>query len=100
MENIDDDYIACGPLYAAQWALRMYSEDETNNACDRFDSFVLFAWIGELDATIDELVQISQWAGQFALDALKKYKNRVPDELWENHGNAIESLEYQLQHHQ
>jgi len=100
MENIDDDYKACGPLYVAQWALRMYSEDETNNASDRFDSFVTFAWIGELEATIDELVQISQWAGQFALDALKKYENRVPTELLENYGNAVESLEYQLQHYQ
>ena len=100
MENIDYEYRACGPLYAAQWALQQFQEDETNNASDRFDSFVTFAWIGELEATIDELVLISPWAGQFVLDALKKYENRVPTELLENYGNAVESLKYQLQHHQ
>ena len=43
MENIDYEYRACGPLYAAQWALQQYQEDDTNNASDRFDSFVTFS---------------------------------------------------------
>lgn len=57
--DFDDCERAVGPMYAGQCALKDLANDPSNPARDRCGALVLYAWLGSLESTIDELVNIS-----------------------------------------
>jgi hypothetical protein len=90
--------IAVGSKFAAQCALKCFAEDEENFVNDRCDAVVLFAWLGSLEATIDELVNLSPWASELILESMEKYKPaRNDSNFLMSFGDAIDSLKYQLE---
>ncbi len=86
-------------MYAVQYALKNFVNDEENSTNDRIDAFVLYAWIGSLEATIDELVNLSVWASEFILESLRRYGPNLPNDsnFLMNYGDAVHSLQYQLE---
>ncbi|RYE37565.1 MAG: hypothetical protein EOP48_28520 [Sphingobacteriales bacterium] len=97
--DFDDCERAVGPMYAGQRALKGLANDPSNSASDRCDALVLYAWLGSLEATIDELVDLSPWASEFILEGMKKYgQGQSTDSNYLlNFGDAVESLKYQLE---
>lgn len=97
--DFDDCERAVGTLYAGQCALKCLINDINNSVSDRYDALVLYAWLGSLEASIDELVSLSPWASEFILEGMKKYYYQTPstDMTYSmNIGDAVESLEFQL----
>jgi hypothetical protein len=96
--DFDDCERAVGPMYAGQCALKDLVNDPNNSVSDCCDAFVLYAWLGSLEATIDELVDLSPWAGEFILEGMEKYGPGPPTDsnFLLNFGNAVDSLKYQL----
>lgn len=97
--DFDDCEQAVGPMYAGQRALKDLANDPSNLASECCDALVLYAWLGSLEATIDELVDLSPWAGEFILEGMKKYgKGSSTDSNYLlNFGDAVDSLKYQLE---
>jgi hypothetical protein len=111
-ESVDEDQIifadfdncdgAVGPMYAAQRAVKAFASSlEETSFRDHCDAVILCAWIGSLEASIDELVNISPWASKFILECLKNYENNLPNHdsnFILSFGDAMSSLQYQLEH--
>lgn len=97
--DFEDCERAVGPMYAAQRALKDLVNDPSNSVSDRCDAFVLYAWLGSLEVTIDELVDLSPWASEFILEGMKKYGQSpsTDSNYLLNFGDAVESLKYQLE---
>eukprot|EP01035_Chromulina_nebulosa_P025006 gene25006-32583_t len=89
---------AVGPMYAAQLAIKCLTNDQNNSVSDRCDALILYAWLGSLELTIDELVDVSPWASEFILKAMKKYGQYLPNDsnIAMNYGDAVDSLIFQL----
>lgn len=97
--DFDDCERAVGAMYAGQCALKNLVDDPENSVSERCDALVLYAWLGSLEASIDELVDLSPWASGFILQCLKKYGPDLSDSnLILSFGDALGSLQYQLQH--
>jgi hypothetical protein len=97
--DFDECERAVGPMYAGQYALKSFASDQRNSGSDCRDAFLLYAWLGSLEATIDELVDLSPWASEFILEAMKKYDLALPNDsnFLLHYGEAVDSLQYQLQ---
>lgn len=96
--GFDDFEKAVGPMCAGQYALEMFVQDHENSMSDCYDAFILYGWLGSLEATIDELVDLSPWASEFILGALKKYGPILTEDsnYLMSYGDAVDSLQYQL----
>lgn len=97
--DFDDCERAVGPVYAAQCALKSFANDQNSSVGEQCDALVLYAWLGSLEATIDELVDLSPWASEILLACLKKYDPSFPNNsnFLMNVGDAVDSLQYQLE---
>ena len=86
-----------GPIYACQECLKLYINDKTNEYITRRFGQLIYEWLGTLDCTIDELLDLSLVKTKFILMALEKYKPDTTDsDLVMNYGEAVESLTYQM----
>lgn len=96
--DFDDCERAVGPLYACQCSLKEFVNDFSNAESDRCDAMVLYAWLGSLEATVDELVSLSPWGSEFILKAMAKYGRgpTVDSNYIMNFEDAMSSLTYQL----
>ena len=47
--------------------------DSSNTISKRIDAYILYAWIGTIDETVEEIYDLSPWAAQFILDCFKDY---------------------------
>ena len=97
--NFDDYEQAVGPLYACQCALKESVNDLTNSASHRRDALVIYDCLGSLEATVDELIELSPWASEFLLKEMKKYGEGLSTDsnYLLNFEDAIKSLTYQLE---
>eukprot|EP00981_Chlorochromonas_danica_P011977 scaffold4358_cov177-Ochromonas_danica.AAC.31 len=97
--DFDDCERAVGSMNACQRALKDLVNDLNNPASDRCDALVLYAWLGCLEATVDELVGLSPWASEFILEGMKKYGQGpfTDSNILLNFIDAKESLKYQLE---
>lgn len=97
--DFDDCERAVGPLDACQCSLKEFVNDPSNAESDRCDAMVLYAWIGSLEATVDELVSLSPWGSEFILKGMRKY-GRDPTADFNylmDFEDAVASLAYQLE---
>ncbi len=89
---------AVGAMRAAQIALQIFIKDPANELHERQYAETIYEWLGSLEATIDELMEISIDKTSFILRALEKYSlNTI---LYDsntilNYIYAIDSLRYQ-----
>jgi len=89
---------AVGAMRAAQIALQLFIKDTANELHERQYAETIYEWLGSLEATIDELMEISIDKTSFILRALEKYSlNTI---LYDsntilNYIYAIDSLRYQ-----
>jgi hypothetical protein len=86
-------------MCAGQYALKSFVNDSKNSISDCCDALMLSAWLGSLEATIDELVDLSPLASEFILEAMKKCDLGLPNDsnFLINFGDAVDSLQYQLE---
>ena len=82
----------------AQCSLKSVIMDDVNCLSDRWDAMVLYAWIGSLEANIDELVFHSSWAAEIIVEAMKKYGPAFPNDsnFLYHYSEALDSLQYHL----
>jgi hypothetical protein len=86
-------------MRAAQIALQIFTKDPANELHEREYAETIYEWIGSLEATIDELLEISSDKTFFILNALKKYS--LSPTLYDsntilNYIYAIDSLRSQI----
>ena len=93
---------AVGSMRAAQISLQIFIKDPANDLHDRKYAETIYEWLGSLEATIDELLEISSDKTFFILNALKKYS--LSPTLYDsntilNYIYAIDSLRSQIQNY-
>ena len=96
--HLDKYECGVGPIFACQLSIQLFIEDITNNIIQRKYAETIYEWLGLLEASIDELCEISYDKSVFILEALKKYEidsNNSNNIL--NYGEAIGSLKYQVE---
>ena len=89
---------AVGAMRAAQIALQIFIKDPANELHERQYAETIYEWLGSLEATIDELMEISIDKTSFILRALEKYSlnsNLYDSNTILNYIYAINSLRYQ-----
>jgi len=89
---------AVGAMRAAQIALQIFIKDPANELHERQYAETIYEWLGSLEATIDELMEISIDKTSFILRALEKYSlnsNLYDSNTILNYIYAIDSLRYQ-----
>ena len=89
---------AVGAMRAAQIALQLFIKDTANELHERQYAETIYEWLGSLEATIDELMEISIDKTSFILRALEKYSlnsNLYDSNTILNYIYAIDSLRYQ-----
>jgi hypothetical protein len=100
--SFDDCERAVGCLLTAQCAMGCFVGDDSNSVASRCDAMVLYAWMGSLEATINDIVYLSPSAGEFILEVMKMYRSKLSEESSSfliNFGDATQSLQYQVDRH-
>jgi hypothetical protein len=86
-----------GAIYACQLAVQLYIADETNEIMCRKYGEIICAWLGMVECTVDELVDLSFEKSKFILQALTKYNPIVKNpEICVEYAEAKDSLQYQI----
>ena len=88
---------AVGPLFACQLSIQLFIEDTTNDIIQRNYAETIYEWLGLLEASVDELCDISYDKSVFILEVLQKYmKTKLDLNIIFYYGEAIGSLQWQI----
>lgn len=88
---------AVGPLFACQLSIQLFIEDTTNDFIQRNYAETIYEWLGSLEASVDELCDISYDKSVFILEVLQKYmKTKLDLKIIFYYGEAIGSLQWQI----
>jgi len=84
-----------GPIWACQLSIKSFIEDLTNDFTLRKYAETIYEWLGTLEASIDDLFDLSYDYSHFILKALEKYINTNDSNLLLFYYDALGSLKFQ-----